>query len=167
MSLLNLIKKDADMRKLFGEKELKIIEKQLMGVKLKQSEITRLSRDIRKKLNAIKKIGMYSSEFELKKGLYVKDMIKEAQEVIFESVYFRRIKRILLFGSSVENTRSLRSDIDIAVEFFDISVKEATKFRIEVMSKLNDIVDIQVYNILPEKIKNNILKKHKVLYKNE
>ena len=56
MELLDSLKADKDSRKIFGSKELKIIEKQLMGIKLTQSEKNRLSRDIRKKLRFIKEI---------------------------------------------------------------------------------------------------------------
>jgi hypothetical protein len=50
MGILQLIRADNDARKIFGAKELKIIEKQLFGVRLTQSEKNRLSRDIRRKL---------------------------------------------------------------------------------------------------------------------
>lgn len=164
MTLLNLIKKDPSMRVLFGKQELMIMEKQLLGVKLKKSEVTRLSRDIRKKLNAIKQIAEHSSEFDLKKGRYIKDMIEDAKKVILDTKYYNKIKKIVLFGSTIENQRTFRSDIDIAVEFSDITLREATKFRIHVSGRVNDRVDIQVFNVLPKKIKNSILKNHKVLY---
>ena len=54
MSLINIIKTNKDIRKIFGKKELVIIEKQLLGVSLTQSEKNRLSRDIRKKFEVIK-----------------------------------------------------------------------------------------------------------------
>ena len=52
--LLNFLKSNENARKIFGERELKIIEKQLLGVNLTQSEKNRLSRDIRLKFNFIK-----------------------------------------------------------------------------------------------------------------
>ena len=58
-------------------------------------------------------------------------------------------------------------DIDIAVEFIRISKNEAFDFRRNVMSQLPDKVDIQVFNLLPNKIKKSILKNHRVLYRNE
>ena len=63
MGILNIINKNANLRKLFGKRELIIIQKQLLGVPLKNSEKTRLSRDIKKKLEAIKEIAKFSSEF--------------------------------------------------------------------------------------------------------
>lgn len=163
MSLLKTIEKDKNLRKIFGEKELVIIKKQLIGVQLTPSEATRLSRDIKKKFEAIKSLAPFL-EKNLKKGILIKEMIDEAVDIIKEDILFRKIKKIMLFGSTIENKRTFRSDIDIAVEFDKINLKEATKFRIRVSGKLPEKVDIQVFNVLPDKIKKMILKKHKVLY---
>jgi|SRR3989344_869062 len=161
--LLNFIRKNEDLRAIFGVRELKIIEKQLLGINLTQSEKNRLSRNIRKKLKVIKEISKYQEEFELKKASEIKIIIKDIKEYILSSEYFPRIKRIYLFGSSVKNERTFRSDIDIAVEFMDdISLKEATEFRIKFSGR--DDLDIQVFNILPKKIKKSILNNHKILY---
>ena len=161
--LLNFIRKNEDLRAIFGVRELKIIEKQLLGINLTQSEKNRLSRNIRKKLKVIKEISKYQEEFELKKASEIKIIIKDIKEYILSSEYFPRIKRIYLFGSSVKNERTFRSDIDIAVEFMDdISLKEATEFRIKFSGR--DDLDIQVFNILPKKIKKSILNDYKILY---
>jgi predicted nucleotidyltransferase len=164
MGLLSIIKRNNDVRKLFGERELKIVEKQLLGVRLKASERTRLSRDIRKKFNVIKVLAEYSDEFDLKYGADIKKMIEEAKEVILESRWFPKIRKIILFGSIINNQLTLYSDIDIAVEFKEITIKEATKFRIEIMGRLNEKSDIQVYNVLPDKIKKEINEDGKILY---
>ena len=152
------------MRRLFGKRELVIIEKQLLGVSLTQSEKNRLSRDIRKKFKAIGELIPAEGEFELKKGAEIKRLIEEAKEVILKSKYFPRVKKIMLFGSAVANKLTLRSDIDMAVEFSQISKKEATRFRIEIAARASDKVDIQVYNILPEKLKKEIDEKGRVIY---
>lgn len=164
MNLPEFLKKNENTRKIFGERELKIIEKQLLGINLTQSERNRLSRDIRKKLKFIKDASVFSEEFELKKGGIIKQMIKEAKEVILESKYSPQIKKIALFGSAAENQLTMSSDIDLAVEFNKINIEEATKFRINIMGKVNKRLDIQVYNILPEKIKKEIDEKGKVIY---
>lgn len=164
MGILNLIKKNVNIRKIFGRRELVIVQKQLLGVPLKNSEKTRLSRDIKKKLEAIKELSKFSSEFELKKGAKIKKIIEETKEVILQHRLFSRIKKILLFGSAVENKLTLSSDIDIAVEFNKITKEEASNFRREIMGKVNEKADVQVYNILPQKIKKEILSNGKVLY---
>ena len=164
MSLLYELKNNKNVRRLFGQRELKIIEKHLLGIKLKVSERTRLSRDIRKKFEAIKALAHYSDEFNLKKGMITKTLIEDTIEVIKESKYFPRIKEIILFGSIVENEMSFRSDIDIAAKFESIDIKEATEFRIYVSGRANKKIDIQVYNILPKKIRDEIDKKGRILW---
>lgn len=166
MSMLNFLKKNENTRKIFGVRELKIIEKQLLGINLTQSEKNRLSRDVRKKFEFIKEISRYNYDFELKKGSEVKEKIEKAKQIILNDELKKRIKRILLFGSSVSNERTFRSDIDIAVEFDEIDPLEAGRFRIRILGNFDEKMDIQVFNVLPEKIQNSILKNHKVLYKN-
>lgn len=164
MDLINFLKTNENSRKIFGDRELKIIEKQMLGISLTQSEKNRLSRDIRKKLEFIKEASAYSFDWELKKGSIVKEKINEAVDKIKEDKIFNRVKKILLFGSTVENERTFRSDIDIAVEFGDISQKEATEFRLRILRNFGDKMDIQVYNVLPDKIKKEINEKGKRLY---
>jgi predicted nucleotidyltransferase len=160
--LLKFLKNNKYTRKIFGERELKIIEKQLQGVSLTQSEKNRLSRDIRKKFEFIKGANRFSEEFELKKGSIIKELIEQKRQEILDSKYFPKIKNIKLFGSTVDNQRTFRSDIDISVEFDEINIKEATEFRIK-MSHNRDI-DVQVYNILPDKIKKQVNEKGRILY---
>lgn len=167
MSLLKVIREGKNIRKLFGARELKIIEKQLLGIKLKPSEITRLSRDIRKKFLAINELANYAEEFQLKKASEIRTLIEEAKTYILESKYSPKIKKIILFGSAATNELTFRSDIDIAVEFVNITQKEATEFRIKMSGSLSNKIDIQVYNTLPEKIKKEIEQKGRILYGRE
>ena len=167
MDILRFLKENKDARKIFGKRELAIIEKQLLGINLTQSEKNRLSRDIRKKFEFIKEASRFQDEFELKKGAKIKEIIKGAVGEVLNDRLRSKIKEIWLFGSSVEKTRTFRSDIDIAVLFDAIDKKEAGLFRIRVLGRVPDNVDIQVFNILLEKIKKSIIKNHKVLYKKE
>lgn len=164
MNFIKFLKKDKDARKIFGKGELKIIEKQLLGIALSQSEKNRLSRDIRKKLDFIKKAVRFEKEFELKKGSVVKELIEQAKETILKSPYFPKIKKIILFGSTVENERTFRSDIDVAVEFDKIEKLDAGRFRIYILGRVDDKIDVQVYNALPDKIKKEIDLKGRLLY---
>ena len=143
------------------------MEKQLTGVNLTQSEKNRLSRDIRKKLEFVKELARFSDEFKLKKGALIKERIEEVKEAIFETKYLSRIKEIILFGSAAENNLNLFSDVDIAVKFSHIEQKEATEFRLNILSKVPEKVDIQVYNTLPDKIKKDIDKKGRVVWMKE
>jgi len=165
MGLLRAIKGDGNIRKIFGERELKIIEKQLLGINLTQSEKNRLSRDIRKKFEAISELARFSDEFKLKKGAEVNRLIEEAKEEILNDSLRRKIKSIKLFGSSVKNQRTFRSDVDIAVEFDDINLTEAALFRKRILGRAPERFDVLVYNVLDDKIKREIDKEGKVLWK--
>jgi len=166
MTFIQEIKENKNLRKIFGKRELKIIEKQLMGVSLEPSEKTRLSRDIRKKFDVIKALIPYSNEFDLKHGAKIKELINRAVEAIKEHEWFWKVREIILFGSFVEKRFHLFSDIDIAVKFKkDISEKEAFEFRRKIITNLPDKLDIQVYNILPDKIKKEIDKNGRIIYK--
>ena len=166
MDMLNFLASNKNARKIFGKRELKIVEKQLLGIRLTQSEKNRLSRDIRPKFDFIKESARFSKEFDLKKGAKIKELVEEAKESILEHRLFKNIKEIVLFGSAVDNTLTFRSDIDIAVKFDDISLKEATLFRRDILGNVNSRVDIQVYNYLPKKIKAGV-DKGTIIYKNE
>ena len=165
MSLLNFLRNNEKARKIFGERELKIIEKQLLGINLTQSEKNRLSRDIRKKLEFISEISAFKEEFDLKKMAGIEKLIERSVELMLKDKLKEEIKAILLFGSHVKGIVTKRSDIDICVIFKDISVEEATRFRIRISGELPKNVDIQVFNILSQKIKREIARNHKILYK--
>lgn len=164
MNFLNAVKKNRSLRKIFGERELKIIEKQLLGVRLKASEKTRLSRDIRKKFEAISILIPFVSDFQLKHGAIVKEAINDTKEVILNSKYFPNIRKVVLFGSVVENQLTLSSDIDISVEFIKITKEEAMRFRLDILKNVDERIQIQVYNFLPQKIRKEIDAKGRVLY---
>lgn len=164
MNLINIIKNNKNIRRIFGKRELIIIEKQLLGVTLKPSEKTRLSRDIRKKFDAVAALIPFAQDFHLQHGLVIKESIDEAKDAILSSKYFPRIKRIILFGSAAEHQLALGSDIDIAVDFSQIAKEEAVPFRLDMLRNISDKIDIQVYNLLPEKIKKEIDIKGRILY---
>ena len=166
MDLINFLKTNTKTRKIFGKREIKIIEKQLLGINLTQSEKNRLSRDIRAKFEFIKEANKFTEDFKLKKGNEIKKIIEETKEIILEDDLFKKINKIILFGSAVENDLTFRSDIDIAVEFNKITIKEATKFRARISGKVASRIDVQVYNHLPKKIQEQINKKGKIIHEN-
>lgn len=164
MGLLEVIKENKNLRRIFGKRELVIIEKQLMGVALTASERTRLSRDIRKKFEAISALIPSAQEFRLKHGSVVRQRIDEAKDAVLKGTYLPRIKRIILFGSAVTRQLTLASDIDLAVEFISITKREVLQFRLDILRKVNNSIDIKVYNVLPEKIKKEIDVNGRVIY---
>ncbi|MEK6855868.1 MAG: hypothetical protein AABX66_01780, partial [Nanoarchaeota archaeon] len=95
MELIEVIKKP-EMRRIFGAQELRIIEKQMRGVNLLPSERTRLSRDIRKKLEAVRILSFFVESFRLKKGSHLKEIIESTKEIIISHPLASRIRKIIL-----------------------------------------------------------------------
>ncbi|MFH1200485.1 MAG: nucleotidyltransferase domain-containing protein [Candidatus Micrarchaeota archaeon] len=164
MSLRSALKSTPEVRKLLGKRELAIIEKQLLGVRLTQSEKNRLSRDIRRKFAAITALAPYSTEFNLKSGSETKRELEDAKATILESPLSRKIRRIIVYGSYADKTLTLSSDIDLAVEFVEITLREATEFRRQVCGKVSGRFDVSVFNFLPEKVKTEIRSKGRMVY---
>lgn len=168
LNFKTFLKDNRNARLIFGKKELEIVLKQLEGLQLKQSERNRLSRYIRPKFEFIKEAAKFEDEFKLKKSQNNKKMIERALGVILNDEFSDKIKAILLFGSFADNSFTSRSDIDICVIFKeDLSIREATQFRIRVSGQLPEKIDVQVFNTLPQKVKREIARNHKVLYKNK
>jgi len=166
MTLQTYLEKNSEARQIFGKKEIEIIQKQLLGLELTPSEKTRLSRDIRLKLKVINELSRYKEEFSLKKAQNIKDIINEAKEIIRLETG-NNLKEILLFGSYSKNEASKTSDVDLAIVLKKTDLKEATKLRAKILGKVHSKLDIQMYNILPEKIKKEIDKDKKIIFKNE
>lgn len=165
ISMKDFLRKDKGARRLFGRREIEIMLAHLEGISLTQSERNRLCRDIKPKLRAIKGLAQFENEFEMKKNQNNRKIMEKAVEVISRDPLFEGVKAIVLFGSHAAGEASIRSDIDLAIVFDGIGTKEATKFRIRAQGQLPDKVDIQVFNILPQKIKREIAGCHKVLFK--
>ncbi len=165
--LSEFLKRNKNARKVFGKKELEIISKQLDGLPLTQSERNRLSRDIKPKLEFIREIFKFENEFRLKKDQDATRIIDKAVDIILQDKLKEKIQAIFLFGSRISGIITPRSDIDICAIFDDIEKDDADKFRIRILGNFSEKVDIQVFNVLPQKIKRSIAKSHKLLYKKE
>jgi predicted nucleotidyltransferase len=159
------IEKHPLARRVFGRQEIVIIRKQIAGIRLTQSEKNRLSRDIRPKLKFISEASKFKDEFDLKKGSENKKIVADVLRVIREDKDFRKVSEIWLFGSMVKNEMSVRSDVDVCVLFDEITKKKADDFRLRVLGWFSDKADVQVFNILPKKVRESILKSHRVLYR--
>ncbi|HLC95722.1 MAG TPA: nucleotidyltransferase domain-containing protein [Candidatus Nanoarchaeia archaeon] len=166
LSLRNLLKNNKEARRIFGEKELKIVIKQLEGITLTQSEKNRLSRDIRPKLQFIKELIPFDKEFELKKGQHYQGYIGMAVSAILQDELAKNVLAILLFGSRAGGIVSIRSDVDVCVVLNkEISSQETTKFRLRILRDLPDKFDVQIFNVMPQKIKRAIAANHRILYR--
>ncbi|MBI2651907.1 nucleotidyltransferase domain-containing protein [Candidatus Woesearchaeota archaeon] len=167
MIFKEFLKTNKNARKIFGKKELEIISKQIDGLTLKQSERNRLSRDIKPKLAFIREISKFEDEFGLKKDQDARKIIYKAVNVILQDKLKDKIEAILLFGSRVTGIVTPRSDIDVCVVFDNIEKEDADRFRIRILGNFSTKVDVQVFNVLPQKIKRSIASSHKILYKKE
>ena len=164
---LRLLENKQQARKIFGKRELVIIEKQLQGINLTQSEKNRLSRDIRPKFSFMMEAAPFTWLFKMKKGELIKHAIAEARDLILADQQASHIQRIILYGSTVVQQRTFRSDVDLAVEFSEITEKDAIAFRKRSIIHAPEKVDIQVYNLLPQKIKKEIEETGKIIYENK
>jgi predicted nucleotidyltransferase len=163
MTLINYLK-NKNTRLIFGKKEIEIIEKQLLGLNLTPSEKTRLSRDIRKKLQAIKELSRYREEFKLKKSQEIKLITQESEEIILNKLG-DQVDEIILFGSHAKGDNLKDSDIDLVIKLKKTNIS-STKLRAQLSGNLNEKVDIQIYSALPKKIQKEINKTGKKIYKN-
>lgn len=167
LRLSKFLKNNENARKIFGKKELDIILKQIHGIYLTQSERNRLSRDIRPKLKFIKEINKYEDEFNLKKDSNSIKIINKAVKLILKDSMKDNVVAVILFGSHYRGVVTWRSDIDICVVFDKITPDDSMNFRLRILRDLPDKVDIQVFNILPQKIKRDIVRNYKILYKKQ
>ena len=100
------------------------------------------------------------------KPLDVQKIIKNAINSILEDDKVNNnVKAILLFGSHADGTAIWRSDIDICVVFKkNLTDEQAFLFRRKILGFLPDVVDLQVFNVLPSKIKKSIAENHQILF---
>lgn len=75
-----------------------------------------------------------------------------------------KIEFIVLFGSYLTKNYNSFSDIDMAI-FYDDSKDERFKFRVKVSGELPNKYDIQIFQDLPLFIRDEIIKKGKIIYK--
>lgn len=98
----------------------------------------------------------------------IQEIIQKALDLILKEDHGHKIKAILLFGSQANNTSIWRSDLDFCVVFNeDPTFLEAGLFRKRLMGLLPEVVDLQVFNVLPLKIKKSIADNHLILFQSK
>jgi len=167
LKLETFLETETDTRRIFGKREIEIIKKQLNGYPLTQSERNRISRDIKPKLEIIRKLEPFVREFSLKKNQNNTELIKEAKEVVMADPMHNHIKAMLVFGSLIDGTFHQQSDIDIGILFDNCNPKDATLFRKRVMAEISNKMDIQIINSLPKEIRKSIVNKNRVIFRQE
>lgn len=79
----------------------------------------------------------------------------------------RSIKKIYIFGSRAKGTYKSKSDIDIAVEFYDDYDEEAFLRLYNAIQEINTLYKFDIINLnedLEEDFRNNILEEGKEIY---
>ncbi len=93
------------------------------------------------------------------------DTKKEIQSVVnqIKKIGGKKVKFVILYGSFVEGKQTPLSDIDIAM-YYDGSIGERFKFRMQILGSVNDKFDIQTFQDLPLYIQKEIISSGKILY---
>lgn len=117
-------------------------------------------KEIKKSIQA-KKLDGLGKEMEL--GIR-DEIIEKIKEIAQED---KSIKKIYIFGSRAKGTYKSKSDIDIAVEFYDGFDEEDFLRLYNAIQEINTLYKFDIINLnedLEEKFKNNILEEGKVIY---
>lgn len=97
-------------------------------------------------------------------------MNKEIEEIIEgflnkmeEFSFYPKIEFIILYGSQLSNYNYEDSDIDLCLYIDNKKEKELSEIRLNILKKINDKLDIQMFQLLPLYVQNEVLK-GKVIY---
>ena len=93
-----------------------------------------------------------------------RNIIKKRNDIFIEHVLEsltkldikKRIKFIILFGSTARGKNNILSDVDIAV-YYNGSDNERFKFRITALGNLPDNIDLQIFQDLPLTVQKEVL----------
>lgn len=95
----------------------------------------------------------------------IKDKINLFMRKLKEMPDFNRVKFVFLFGSYSNGKQNKFSDIDFAV-YYKGDSKERFKFRLNILGKLPDNFDVQIFQDLPLYVRMNVLK-GKLIYNSD
>ena len=98
----------------------------------------------------------------MKNKLHLKEDIKE---IIISILVKHGIKRILVFGSYARNEATIKSDLDLIVDFpEETSLLDHIGIEIELSEALNMKIDLLSRNGISPYIKDHVLKEAIVIY---
>ena len=95
----------------------------------------------------------------------MKKEINLFMEKLRKSIYFDKVKFVILFGSQILDKANPMSDYDFAV-YLDMNDKERFKFRIKFGAQLPDKFDLQIFQDLPLYVQKEVLR-GKIIYAKE
>jgi hypothetical protein len=94
------------------------------------------------------------------------DLIKDSINAIKNLDKEGNILFIIIYGSYANNTFHKDSDIDLCIYYNDNKI-ERDRFRLCVLSNINDIFDVHIFQDLPLYIRFDVLKGKIVYHKNK
>lgn len=95
----------------------------------------------------------------------IKQLTEKFLEQLRATKYFSKIEFVILYGSSLSNSYLEDSDVDVCL-FIDAEKRELSEIRLELLKKLNDKFDIQMFQLLPLYVQIEVLK-GEILYVKE
>jgi len=95
----------------------------------------------------------------------INQLVKDFLEQLRDTELFSNIEFIILYGSSLGLYHLGDSDIDICI-YIDNEKKNLSEIRLELLKRLNDKFDIQMFQLLPLYVQIEVLK-GKILYVKE
>ena len=96
----------------------------------------------------------------------IENLIEEFLEEIKKSEFFSKIEFIVLFGSYLSDYHLDDSDVDICLYIKD-NQKNLANFRLNLLKKFSDKLDVQIYQLLPTYIQVEVLKGKFLYIRNE
>ena len=96
----------------------------------------------------------------------IENLIEEFLEEIKKSEFFSKIEFIVLFGSYLSDYHLDDSDVDICLYIKD-NQKNLANFRLNLLKKFSDKLDVQIYQLLPTYIQVEVLKGKFIYIRNE
>lgn len=91
-------------------------------------------------------------------GNLIENTVKKIRSMDREN----KIIFMIIYGSYIENRFHKGSDIDLCL-YYDDNRLNRQKFRLKLLSEINDIFDIQIFQDLPLYIRNDVIH-GKILY---
>ena len=85
------------------------------------------------------------------------DEIHSCMEIIRATPEFDHIRFVILYGSVIEGTNDIHSDIDIAIST-DLPDLQAERMRMHILGRVSDNFDIQIFEHLPLFVQVEVLK---------
>lgn len=95
----------------------------------------------------------------------IKQIIKGFLEQLKDIEVFSKIEFIILYGSSLSSYHLDDSDVDICI-YVDEEKKNLPEIRLELLTRFNEKLDIQIFQLLPLYVQIEVLK-GEILYVKE